>query len=226
MQTIYWREMHVLKTWRSYQTSFVLRAMIASLKDNYEKLFWKRTCRTILQVILDWRVRVCHRTRPGHRISHLKCLWKKLKFCSNLTLQVMQLDSIYTDLIYNSLKHGYNCILSHWNNIKSSPYWATIGHVVNSCLSEPSLCQRVISKDSSITHQSKWGRFIYLVNTCASLITPHITLKEFHLHQSHDCSTENDFFSSFLLFSRQDGIKSWLSFNSFNVASLPAAVSS
>ena len=51
----------------------------------------------------------------------------------------------------------------------------------------------MISKDASITHQSERGWFIYLVNTCASLITPRITLKEFHLHQSHDCSMENDF---------------------------------
>lgn len=98
---------------------------------------------------------------------------------------------------------------------------APIGRGVNSCLSRPHLRQPVISKDSSITHQSKRGWFIYLVNTCALLITPHITLKEFHLHQSHDCSIENDFFPSFLLFSRQDGIKSWLSFNSFNVAFAP-----
>ena len=65
----------------------------------------------------------------------------------------------------------------------------------------------MISKDASITHQSERGWFIYLVNTCASLITPRITLKEFHLHQSHDCSMENDFPLLFFYSLARTGLK-------------------
>lgn len=48
-------------------------------------------------------------------------------------------------------------IASHYagTNTKSFSCWAAIGHDVNSCLREPSLCQPVISKEGSITLQSK-----------------------------------------------------------------------
>lgn len=77
-------------------------------------------------------------------------------------------------------------------------------------------------EDRSVRHQLRRGRFIYLVNTCASLIRLHITLKEFHPHQSHHRSIPNHFLSLPLLLACQDGIKSWLSFRSFNVAFFPA----
>lgn len=110
-----------------------------------------------------------------------------------------------------------------WCVAKSS-LASVIGGCAAATLKDPAGVQLWV--DSSIRHQRKRGWFIYLVNTCASLITAHITLKEFHLHQSRDCSIQKDFFPSrSLLSSSQDGIKSWLSFNSFNVASFPAAVS-
>lgn len=97
------------------------------------------------------------------------------KLCIKKIVYTLWLD-------HKGWKYQYKCILICWK-----PRWKLV-------LLPPALSQPLISEDAIITHQSKWGWFIYPVNTRALLITLHITLKEFHLHQSHDCSIENDFF--------------------------------